>query len=82
MAVSQDPEAPLLPPDVFRRAQLLHDIRLHDAAQFVDAFDEKRLEVRISDLLGEAARLVVESVMYRTAGDGSNPFIEVDGGSA
>ena len=60
----------------------LYDIRLHDAAQLVDALDEKRLERRIPDLLGEAACLVVKSVMHRLAGDGSNPFVEIDDGSA
>ena len=52
---------------------------MHDAAQFVDALDEKRMKGRIPDLLGEAARLVVKGVMHCPAGDGSNPFIEVDG---
>ena len=55
---------------------------MHDAAQFFDALDEKRMQSRIPDLLGEAARLVVKGVMHRPAGDGSNAFIEVDGRSA
>lgn len=51
-AVTAVPPAPTF--RVSRRAPLLHDVRLHDAVQFVDAFNEKSLERCISNLLREA----------------------------